>query len=78
LALHRAFIRPSQVILVISAGDEAAPWITSAVVASARERLPASLFAREFEGEFAEGGDEKVIPREWIEQALGEPGGRPA
>jgi len=46
-----------------------ARWLSADAIEQARAHLPPALFTREFEGEFAEVGDEKVIPREWIEQA---------
>ena len=56
-----------------------AEWIESDVIAAARESLAPAQFAREFEGRFADvGAEERVIPREWIEQAQRhtlEPGG---
>jgi hypothetical protein len=44
-------------------------WISPEVIEAAREQLPPSVFAREFEGRFTDAGDETVIPRQWITEA---------
>lgn len=46
-----------------------AVWIAPEVIEQAREQLPPSAFAREFEGKFTDAGDETIIPREWITAA---------
>ncbi len=49
---------------------EDATWITPEVVDAARESLPAALFAREFDGFFADGADDRLIERLWIDEAI--------
>ena len=49
----------------------AAEWISETSVALAREQLAPAQFAREYEGLFADvGGDERVVDREWIREAV--------